>query len=137
MKLTEQDIREYIQDRSAADNDGMGLSFSTAEIASAMKNAARAYNSIPPLVSFVSPDDLSGDTTIFLDAVAEQLYIAERARLMRQDIDYNAGGVVTPIERKRIEHLGNLIKEHADRFRTAAVAHKRSVNISRGYRHFT
>lgn len=137
MALTEQDIRDFILDRSVDDNAGLDLSFSSADIAQAMKRAAREYNSIPPV--FIQVDDkdhLPSETNMFLDATAEQLYISEKARLTRDDIDYSAGGVVTPIARQRIKHLDDLIKFHGERFQTAAKAQKLTANLRRAYRHY-
>jgi hypothetical protein len=137
MYLTEQDVRDFIQDRNAADNDGMDLSYSPEDLKSAMRRAAREYNSIPPL--FIRLDDmdhLPGETNMFLDATAEQLFISEYNRLTRSDIDYTAGGVVTPIDRKRIEYLQQLIKMHGERWRDVAKTHKLQINYARGYRHF-
>ena len=103
MALTEKDVRAFIQDRNAADNSGLDLAFSPEDVKDAMRRAAREYNSVPPLFIGVGNGDcLPDDTNIFLDATAEQLYLSELARLARSDIDYSAGGVVTPIERQLI-----------------------------------
>lgn len=137
MTLTEQDVRDFVQDRDQADNDGLDLSFSPDDIKKAMIRAAREYNSVPPLfIRMECTGCLPGDTNLFLDATAEQLYISELSRLTRSDIEYNAGGVVTSIDRTRIEHLKGLIKMHAERWRPIAQSQKLAANIRRGYRHF-
>ena len=133
--LTEQDVRAFIVDRTIADNDGLGLAFKPEDIAEAMKRAAREYNSVPPLIGQVTGTTLPDDTNMFLDATAQQLYLAELANLTRKDIDYTAGGVQTPIERQRIEHLKKLIDLHGTRFTQAASTFKRTLNFRRAYRH--
>lgn len=134
--ITEKDVRAYVADSTVADNDGLPLYFSSEEIADAMKRAARAFNSIPPLILFVTADALPDDTNIFLDATAAQLFTSELNKLTRRDIDYSAGGVQSPIERARINHLKNLIDFHTKLFTEAAKAYKVSQNINRAYRHY-
>lgn len=134
--LTEKDVRAYVADSTVADNDGLPLYFSPAEIAEAMKRAARAFNSIPPLILRVSGDALPDDTNMFLDAAAAQLFTAELNKLTRRDIDYSAGGVQSPIERARINHLKDLIKFHTELFTAAAKAFKMTQNIARAFRHY-
>lgn len=136
MALTEKDVRAYLADATRADNDGMDLYFTPKDIAEAMKRAARAYNSIPPLILFAQGDALPDDTNIFLDATAAQLFISELNKLTRRDIDYDAGGVQAPIERARINHLKNLIDFHTKLFMEAAKPYKVAQNIKRAYRHY-
>ena len=57
--VTEEDVRMYILDRNIEDNGlDLDLSFSHEEIAEAMRRCAREYNSIPPRVGMVSPENL-------------------------------------------------------------------------------
>ena len=135
--INEEDVRMFVLDRSAADNDLDGdLSFSPEEIAEAMDRAAREYNSIPPLLSNVQGNRLTKQTNVFLDAIAQQLYIASVARLMRNDIDYTAGGVQTNLEAKRISHYEKLIEFHGKRFKEVAQNIKIAQNISNAFVHF-
>jgi hypothetical protein len=132
--ITVDDIRLYILDRSIDDNDfDQDLSFSDEEILNAMARAAREYNSIPPYVNGARADCLPKDTNMFFDATVQQLYIAELNRAMRNDIDYDAGGVVTSMEAKRIKNLQQLAQEHGERFREAARNRKIFINFSDGY----
>jgi hypothetical protein len=136
MALTEQDVRNYLIDSTREDNDGLDLHFTTEQIVDAMRRAARAYNSIPPLILKVSGEKLPDDTNIFLDGTAVQLFISEMNNLTRQDIEYSAGGVQSPIARKRIEYLKALIDFHTKLFTEAAKSYKVAKNIERAYRHY-
>ena len=132
--ITAEDVRLYILDRSIDDNDLlMDLAYDDTDISNAMVRAAREYNGIPPLCSYADPDTLDATTNMFLDAIAAQLYISTLSKLMRNDIDYNSGGVTTNIVAKRIGHLKELIKLHQDRFQLTASDHKKFVNISQGF----
>ena len=135
--ITADDVRMFIMDRSVDDNDLlMDLAYDDKEISNAMVRAAREYNSIPPLCSFADPDTLDATTNMFLDAIATQLYLSTLNKLMRNDIDYNAGGVTTNIVAKRIGHLKELINLHQGRFTEAASSFKKAVNISQGFFHY-
>ena len=135
--ITVEDVRLFIVDRSIEDNDLlMDLAYDDAEISNAMVRAAREYNGIPPLCSYVDPDALDATTNMFLDAIASQLYLSTMSKLMRNDIDYNSGGVTTNIVAKRIGHLKELIQIHQTRFQQAASDHKKFINISQGFHHY-
>ena len=134
MAITAVDVREYILDRNISDNAlDLDLAFSDEEIVSAMKRAAREFNSIPPFVCTVKPDDLSDDTNLFLDGIAAQLYISRMSKLQRSDIDYTAGGVTTNLVSKQIEHLKSGIEFHNARFQEAAKAVKIGINLRQAY----
>lgn len=135
--ITEEDVRNFVLDRNIEDNDLLlDLAFSPEEIEDAMKRAAREWNSIPPYVSTADPSKLDASMNLFLDAIAQQLYISELNKLMRNDIDYTAGGVGTNLEQKRISHLRELISFHGDRFRQAARDIKIALNLNQTYMHF-
>ena len=135
--ITADDARMFIMDRTVDDNDLlMDLAYDDAEISDAMVRAAREYNSIPPFCSFADPDCLDATTNMYLDAIAAQLYISTLNKLMRNDLDYNAGGVTTNIVAKRIGHLKELIRMHQDRFQQTAGAQKKAINISHGFFHY-
>lgn len=127
----------FILDRSIDDNDLiLDLAYDDAEISNAMVRAAREYNGIPPLCSYADPDTLCADTNMFLDGIAAQLYLSTLSKLMRNDIDYNSGGVTTNIVAKRIGHLKELIKLHQDRFMEAVSNQKKFINIGNGFFHY-
>lgn len=130
--IVEQDVRMYLLDRGAQDNllDN-DYTFATDEIIAAMNRAAREYNSMPPYVAqVVSADRLPNDTNIFLDAIAEQLYIAKLANLARNDFDYDAGGMQVSPDAKRILAFKELIKFHNERWRQPALQLKSAININ-------
>lgn len=138
MAISVEDVRSYVLDHTVEDNDlVLDLAFSNEEIEDAMKRAARAYNSIPPLnIARVEWNNLPDDTNIFLDATVEQLYITLLAKLIRNDIDYTAGGVTTNLVAKRISHLREHIKEHRALWQQAAGDLKKTANISMAFRTF-
>jgi len=118
-------------DRSASDNDlDLDLSFTDQEIIRAMQRAARAFNSLPPLVMTVTYNCMPLDTNIFLDATVEQLLLAELMKLRRNDIDYNAGGVATNLTAKRITNYEKAIKELGASWRDVASKIKIAYNLS-------
>jgi len=132
--LTISDIRNYIWDRSAADNQlELDLAFSDAEIRDAMKRAAREYNSVPPFVAGADPATLPTDTNLFLDATAFQLYISRLSRMQRSDIDYTAGGVTVELEKRQIAYMKEMIPFHRDRFLEATKAQKVFLNLRRAF----
>ena len=111
--LSVDDVRYFILDRTAEDNElDMDLSFSDDDIIHAMRRAAREANDVPPYNVQVSGDCLPGNSNIWLHAVTEQLYIAKLSNLMRNDIDYEAGGVAASVTKGRIAHFKELIKLH-------------------------
>jgi len=129
--ITEEDVRNYILDRTLEDNElQLDLTFSPEDISNAMVRAARDYNSLPPFVGGVEASKLPNDTNMFLDGIAAQLYISRLSKLSRNDMDYTAGNVTTNIVQKQIGHLQNLIKMHRDFFREAALAQKVFINHS-------
>ncbi len=135
--LTTEDVRMFLLDRDATDNDlELDLAFSDEEIKSAMERAARSYNGIPPYVHNVSPNALPGDTNLFLHAAAEQLLRSLLSKLRRNDVDYTAGGVGVNIVTKRIAHLEREIREHRELWQEEATSRKLYININLGYRTF-
>ena len=134
MAITHKDVRYYLLDRTVEDNDlDLDLSFSPDEIEDAMKRAARAYNSVPPFVGSVTWNNLPDDTNLFLDAIAEQLYLSLLAKLTRNDIDYVGGDVQINLVAKRIAHLKELIKDHRARWRETARDIKVAANLSKAF----
>ena len=128
--ITVEDVRHYIMDRTPDDNDLLvDIAFDNNEIRQAMVYAARDYNSIPPLVAFVSPEYLPARTNMFLDCIVKHLYIMSLAQLTRNDVDYTSGGVATNLVGKRISHLRDLIAFHQQQFIEAASNEKLLINI--------
>lgn len=136
--VTADSIRSFIRDRSADDNDlELDLMFTDEEILDAMKSAARAYNSIPPLgVSSANPDRLPDNTNLFYHATAEYLFRTWVTGMRRNDMDYTAGGVAANLVRRRIEHMQNEIKEHRELWEREARDRKNYINLNRAYRAF-
>lgn len=132
--ITIQDVREYVLDRDVQDDAlGFDITFSDAEIESAMKRCAREFNSIPPYVFAVRPDALPDDSNIFLDGVVLHLYIARMAKLQRADFDYTAGGLQANVVAKELGHLKDRIPFYDERFRSAAQNIKIGVNLQGAY----
>lgn len=133
--VTPEEVRHYIEDRTPEDNEAFGdLVFSNDEIQVAMRRAARAYNSVPPLgVNSVTPDCMPDDTEMFFDGVIWKLYSARLAKLFRNDMDFNAGDVDVSPEKKMIVHLGRAAKEAEAAFMIAAADEKGTINIGHGY----
>jgi hypothetical protein len=135
--ITFDDVRNFILDRDAADNDLlMKQSFTDEEILQAMKSAAREYNSISPYVDSVTCSTLPADTNMFLNGTVAFLYSALRAKLMRNEVAYNSGGVGTETDRRQIENLSLLIKEHMEFFLAEAQRTKVIKNLNNAYAHF-
>ena len=135
--LTTQDVREFIQDRTIADNDlDLDLAFDDKEIERAMKQAVREYNSLPPRVHTVNIHQLPADSNIFLYGTAVHLLTSLLSKMRRNDIDYNAGGLSTNLVAKRIAHAQNEISEFRQLFREEATQNKLSINIDMGYATF-
>lgn len=132
MIVTVGEVRAYLQDLSAADNELM-QGFTNEQILNAMKAAAREYNSVPPVTMRVSYDSLPGDTNIFFDGIAMHLYRARLAMLMRNDIAYEDGGVKTTPAKSLIAHLEKNIPYYRDRFLEAARDLKRTCNYRQFY----
>lgn len=127
------DVREYLMDRSVEDNYDGDLAFSDAEIEVAMRTTAREYNGIEPYVASAQPDKLSGQTNMFLDGIIAHLYTMAQARDIRNDVEYNAGGVTSQATQRKINYYQQKIGEHRKLFRTAAQQFKGHINMRRGY----
>lgn len=135
--ITIDDVRMFIMDRSIEDNDLLlDLAYSDEEIQDAMTRAAREYNSVPPMCSFVDATCLDANYNMFLDGIAAQLFVSTISKLSRNDIDYDAGGAGVNIVAKRIKHLSELYKLHQQRFLEAAVSIKRTINLHQGFHSF-
>lgn len=133
--LTIEDVRLFLLDRGPDDNEiSIDLTFSDAEITNAMVRAAREYNSIPPLfVETVNPDALPTDTNMFLYGTAAQALLSRKAKLMRNDIDYQAGNVQVSPVRKELGYIDSLQKELKDSFIIEARQRKLTLNVLNGF----
>lgn len=133
--LTIEDVRLFLLDRGPDDNEiSIDLTFSDAEITNAMVRAAREYNSIPPLfVETVNPDALPTDTNMFLYGTAAQALLSRKAKLMRNDIDYQAGNVQVSPARKELGYIDSLQKELKDSFIIEARQRKLTLNVLNGF----
>lgn len=111
MALTVQNIRDWITDRTPADNLIAGdLEFTDAEIVSAITSATREFNSVPPVGYRCDPNNLPDDTNVFFEATAEILYKRKLHSLMRNDFKYDAGNVKVDMTSVKIENFKELIK---------------------------
>lgn len=132
--ITETDVRNFILDRTIADNElQLDLTYSPEEIADAMMRAARDYNSVPPFVDTVRVGALPGDTNLFLYGTAYHLFLSRISKLTRNDIDYTAGNVgVNPVA-KQIAHLKDLAREMRQEFLVLATNIKMSINVCESF----
>lgn len=128
--ITEEDVRNFILDRTIEDNElQLDLTYSSEEVADAMMRAARDFNSLPPFVCTVHPGALPGDTNVFLYGTAYQLFLSRISKLSRNDIDYTAGNVGTNPVAKQIAHLKDLAKLMKEEFTTQAQHLKVAINV--------
>jgi len=134
MALTEQDIREFMLDRSADDNEFlMDIAYSPEEIDRAMRAAAREYNSVPPPVHTVRANALPTTTNLFYYATAEQLMRSEVLRLARNDAAVQTGDVSDELDARRIQHFRSLIQEYRELWYNEALEKKRMINLRGAY----
>lgn len=133
--LTIEDVRLFLLDRGPEDNEiSIDLAFSDAEIANAMVRAARDYNGLPPIgVDSVDPDRLPSDTNLFLYGTAAQALLSRKAKLMRNDIDYQAGNLQVSPAKKEIAYIDALQKECKENFVMEARQRKITINVMNGF----
>jgi hypothetical protein len=132
--ISTDDMRNFMLDRSVEDNTiDLDLAFSDEEIRQAMQRCAREFNSIPPFIGVIYGNRLPASTTMFLNGTAKQMYLAKLQQMMRNDMDYDTGGVTTNLVKKRIEHFSNLIKMLGDEFHQQARDWKMNLNMRRAY----
>lgn len=128
--LTIQDIREELQDRTPGDNTiDCDLAFSDDEIRHAMKRAAAAYNSVPPLgIDRISWNCLPADTTVFMEAVISQLYKAQIHRLARNQMQWQTGDTTVNFESTRMQSYQQLQQQADQAWKEAARERKMAIN---------
>jgi len=131
--LSTEDVRNFMLDRSISDNVMSLDVFSDEDIQQAMQRTSRDYNSIPPFLGNVYGNRLPSSNIMFLLGVAKQVYLAQLQQLMRNDIDYTAGGVTTNLAAKKIEHYKYLIKELGAEFEQKVYQFKLRINIGRAF----
>ncbi len=132
--MTIQDVRDWLLDRSAADNLlDCDLTFTDPEIVAAMRSAAREFNSIPPYIQNVSADCLPMDTNLFLDAVVYFLYNSKIANWARNAVTFEAGGVKASPDEDRMKRLIPLRDMHYERFRETAGTIKHYNNLRQSW----
>lgn len=128
--IVEEDVRDYLGLQRREDAIFGDMNPTAAEITSAMKSAAREWNSIPPYVLPTDAAHLNDSTNVFFDAITMHLLMKELQKLTREDIDYTTGGVTTTLVAKRIAHVEKLIKLYTNRFLEAAKAMKLAKNLN-------
>ena len=132
--ITEQDVRDFMMDRTAEDHILLpDVAFTSEEIARAMKTAARRFNSIQPYSMTVQADRLPDDTNIFFDGIAAALLDLKRINASLNDMDYTAGNVQASIQGSLLKNLAGLIPVYEARFKEAATAIKISTNLDYAY----
>lgn len=132
MIITEDDVRSYIKDKVESDNplNAGELRYTSEEIASAMRTAAREFNSLPPIgVIYVDQNSLPGDTNVFLDGTTAALLRMTLLKEAANDIQVSGGNVQVQVGSVQIAHLKTLIPMFDERFRKAATDIKVARNL--------
>jgi len=131
--ITEDKVRLYLIDRTASDNPMDGdLQFSSEDIAEAMKDAVREWNSVPPPVfplSMSQAQCLPDNTNVFFDAIVASLYRRQVLKEQKKDVPLSAGNMTGDITARRIQHFTTTAKEYQEKFFQAANYHKKVRNL--------
>lgn len=128
--ITEQDIREEMRDRSAADHLVLpDIAFTSEDIAYAMRKAARKFNSIRPYVCSVEAHTLPDRNNIFFDGIAWALLEGWSLNVAMNDMDYSAGNVQASVQGKLMSNLEKMAAKYEKRFIEDATALKISTNL--------
>lgn len=132
--ITEQDVREEMRDRSAADHLVLpDIAFSSEDIAQAMRKATRRFNSIRPYVLCVEAHKLPDRNNIFYDGIAWALLEGMQLNTSMNDLDYTAGNVQASVQGKLVGNLEKLAAKYEKRFVEDATAWKISTNLVSAY----
>lgn len=124
----------YIIDRTVDDHLVLpDVAFSPEQIAFAMKTAARRYNSIRPYVDYVQPNNLPGDTNLFLDGIAGALFDMLRTNAGLNDMEYAAGNVTANIQGGLAKNAEAIAAFYNDRFTREATELKLSRNLQHAF----
>lgn len=128
--LTIADVREELQDRTPGDNTiDCDLAFSDDEIKHAMKRAAAAYNSLPPLdVENVAWNNMPANSSIFMECVISQIYKAQIHRLARNQLQWQTGDTTVNFEATRMQAYQQLQQQAEQAWKEAAAARKAEIN---------
>ena len=130
--ITEQEVREYVEDYDTAHGmlGQVDYDFAPKAILSAMQACAREYNGLPPRISNVRPTALPKNSNLFFDGIAYFLYLRALQHEKRHDVPYKAGSVEVDIAARRIAHYEGAIKMFNERFFGVAKQHKRLANYT-------
>lgn len=129
-------IRHFMMDRSIGDNELlMDLAFSDSEIGFAMERMVDHYNGLPPRCDSLVVYCLPREFFVYA-GVAYHLHLALLMKLMRNDVDYNAGGVTVEVTKRRIDHLKTLLPLLKEEFTELAMLRKRTINVADAYGSF-
>lgn len=133
--VTVGEVRAYLVDQTPEDNElEMDLSFTDEQIQTAMRMAARDYNSQPPIgVSTADPTQLPADTNLFFNGILTHLFTMKVNQWRRNDMDYSAGGVGANIVAKRIANLEKSRNEHRELFTREARDIKVTLNLRKAW----
>lgn len=136
--VTIQQVRDAILDRTPDDNSiENDLFFSDEEIVTAMKQAAAAYNSMPPRgVDVMDYRSMPAGESIFLDGVLAKLYKLAINKLARNIISWQTGNTTVEIEKARMEAFSTLSKMYEQTFQDSAKERKMEINRSLAWGYF-
>ena len=128
--ITEQDVREEMRDRSAADHLVLpDVAFTSEDIAYAMRKVARRFNSIRPFVISVEAHKLPDRNSVFFDGIAWALLEVMLLNTGMNDMDYSAGNVSANVQGKLATNLEKLVAKYEKRFVEDATTWKISTNL--------
>lgn len=129
-------LRHFMMDRNLGDNDLlMDLQFSDDEIGFAMERMVDHYNGLPPRCENLSVQSLPREFFVYA-GVGYHLHLALMMKLMRNDVDYNAGGIAVEVTKRRIDHLKTLLPLLKEEFTELACLRKRTINVEDAYGSF-
>jgi hypothetical protein len=132
--ITIPDVREEMLDRMAEDHLVLAdLAFTDDDITWGMKAAARKYNSIPPMVSWVTWDKLPLNSSVFMDGVSWALIRRWHRNVAMNDYDYSSGGLQANVQGSLLRNLGNLRDKLESDFVKAATDLKVAINTENAF----
>lgn len=129
-KLTEEEVREYIQDYPGENLLLDKEEFSDTFINLSMGFAAEEYNAISPRSSYTLENFPS--KAVLITGTLWKMYSGKAAQMARNQLSYSDGGLQIPIEEK-YELYMNLANNYMTQFLSSATKLKISINMEGGW----
>jgi len=133
--LSPEDLRTFMLDNQVENNLlDLDLTWSEQEIADAMRRCAMMWNGTPPLSGSLGVDPLRlPNRYAFLIGTAYQMYLSKLQQYMRNDMDYEVGGVKANLFAKRIGHFQKLLGMLREEFSMLARTEKTNRNVNNAW----